>query len=145
MLLAEGENKVDELTTRTFTIVLTNHRLSVLHKNTQEHYPLDKVTAIKTKYERNPVQASFGVLLILILVPLLIVGLTRGLYLIALFITGLILVSAFELVWGGYNGETQLIIEQFGGAKVYKTKGQDHRLLRFADAINSALTAAKMR
>ena len=118
-----GANDVSHMTT------LTNRRLVVTWGNAEHSYPISKITAVKSLFNRN--------------IKLMVVGM------IVFFMGGAIgdAVGLIMIVFGvvimclGWKGNTSLQIGQMGGNEFYTVKGKaDKELTELIDVINSKLS-----
>jgi hypothetical protein len=136
MKLGEGEEKIAEYYFKGVNdvanmSVLTNRRLVVVYGNAEESYPLSKIVAVKTIFNR-----SWGMLIvgaIIALIGLGMLGNNVGAGIVVLAIGG-------GLGYLGWKGKTALLINQMGGEKYYKVRGKDPKLIEFMDAVNSKLS-----
>ncbi len=136
MKLADDESKVAEYYFRTSGDVanvtfLTNRRIVVVYGNAEESYPLSKITAIKTIYNRNWKLVIGGA--ILALIGLAVIGSSA--------VAGLVGVAAGAgLIYLGWLGKTNLLIGQMGGNKHYPVRGRAEQAMKdFIEAVNAKL------
>lgn len=111
--------------------VLTNRRLVVVYGNAEESYPLSKITAVKTIFNRTWWMVIIGGIIALIGLSGLGNNVLGGL--IGLAIGG-------GLGYLGWKGKTRLLIGQMGGEKSYAVRGKSQKLMEFMDSVNSKLS-----
>lgn len=111
--------------------VLTDRRLIVNYKNAEESYPLSKITAVKTIFNRSWFMTIFGGIIALVSLSVFAESIVSG---------SIVLVVGGALTYFGWIGKTQLLIKQMGGEKFYKVRGKDTKLTDFMDLVNSRLS-----
>lgn len=118
--------------------ILTTKRLIVLYNNTEENYPLSKITAVKIKQHYNPLLFIIGFALLVLLFGSIAFGGGGGLGGAEFLI---ILIPPMVLIVLGLKKRTSLIISQMGGEKKYLVKNKKgDNLADFIDGVNHSLT-----
>lgn len=116
--------------------ILTNKRLIVTYQNSEENYPLSKITAVKVKQHSNPLLLIIGVVLAVLLTGSVASGGARfgsAELLIVLSIPTVLIIL-------GLRKKTSLIITQMGGEKKYLVKREKNDTLNdFIDSVNHTL------
>jgi|SRR5882724_4033096 len=130
----KGESDVSNMS------VLTTRRLIVVYGNAEESYPLSKITAVKTIFNRSWLLVIVG---LFIAVPTALAAL-GGIARIAsepapFFGTLLVAAIAGGVAYLGWKGKTRLLIKQMGGEKYYVVRGKDSRLIDFMESVNAKL------
>jgi sulfite exporter TauE/SafE len=136
MKLADDENKVAEYFFRKSgdvanVTVLTNRRIVIVYGNAEESYPLSKITAVKTIYNRHWKLVILGAMLALIGVAVIRSSAVAGLLGVA---------AGAGLIYLGWLGRTNLLIGQMGGNKHYSVTGQAKQGMKdFIEVVNGKL------
>lgn len=111
------------------TTVLTNKRLIIASKNTEESYPLSKITAIKIGYKRLWGMVVIGAITCLI-----------GLGLLSTFFGFVLVSTGLPFLYYGWMGKTKVVINQMGGEQSYSVWGNDEEFREFMDAVKQQMS-----
>ncbi len=112
--------------------ILTNRRLIVIYRNSEENYPLSKITAVKVVDLQKRWLILVGAIIALIFFPIGAYGMGGG-EKMPLFIVGVICLLI------GLRKRTALAINQMGGEKKYLVNKLDEELKVFITAVNHSL------
>ncbi|MEI8015201.1 MAG: hypothetical protein WCH20_10235 [Nitrospira sp.] len=119
---------------RKISCILTDRRLVISDKNSEENYPLGKITVVSTVYGR-----YWWVIVIAVLTAFTCLAdiAFRGEASSSSFV-GFTLAGIMSYLW--FIGYTKFSIGQMGGNKRYSIFGKDEKLMAFVDAVNEKLS-----
>ena len=151
MKLKENENIIAEYTfgadrNQNIRSILTSNRLVFINNESEEHYPLSKITSVKIDKKENGFRSKilgFAILIaigILIYTGVLIFNESTPDWNSVLYLLPVYLILFFLIKFGLKPDKiiTSLVISQIGGTKKY-TATLTNRLQDFIDRINECL------
>ncbi|MEO0151721.1 MAG: hypothetical protein ABIL49_03150 [candidate division WOR-3 bacterium] len=134
MRLTEGEEKIAEYHFKKGgkILILTNKRLVVIYKNSEESYPLNKIISVKISQYRFWIWSVIGLAMII----LGFFSLPSDFSIIGL----ILIISGILLVFFGLQKKLLVVITHQGGQKKFEGGSKDKELIDFIDAVNSKLS-----
>jgi len=123
--------------------IITNKRIVVSSENNSEHYPIDKITCVKSSFKRNDSLLMSAIFMFLL--SFCIIAICKGILIkfipfenlfpimmLSFFITiGLSIYNFIRWIYG----ETTVIIGHFGGEQKIIMRGKNEYLMSFANKV----------
>lgn len=114
---------------------LTKNRLIIKIKNTEESFPLNKITSIKINYSKRYYFIVSGIILVFGMIWLTVYKFNQTNIIVNLFFFIIGLIS----ILFGYLGRTKIYIGQANGNRAYFVAGKNDKLFEFKDKVNNMI------
>jgi hypothetical protein len=129
-----SDYKFNESGSQTNQIVLTDKRLVIIYGNSEESFPLSKITAVKVAYKQWKILLYIGLVFFVLLGVLMGSGrMLGGMEILIVSIVPIIMIIV------GLRKSTLFSINHMGGEKTYKVKKYDDKLDQFIEKVNESM------
>lgn len=115
---------------------LTTNRLIIKYKNTEESFPLNKITSIKINYSKGYYLLIAGIINVLGIIYLILIKSDLTNMMVNIFF----LIIGFVSILLGYWGNTKFYIGQANGNRTYSVIGKNDKLFEFKEKVNSMIS-----